>query len=111
MSVAAPHLPFAPTVTKRTVAKCPLRGRPTLAENPGLHQCFQQCWDQKASGRTSLVVQWLRLRALDAGGQVQSLVRELDPTCMLQLRAHMPQLKILHVAMKIPHATTKTQHS
>ena len=27
------------------------------------------------------------------GAQVQSLVRELDPTCMLQLRVHMPQLK------------------
>ena len=35
--------------------------------------------------RTSLVVQWLRLHASNAGGQVQSLVRELDPH-MLQLR-------------------------
>ena len=27
------------------------------------------------------------------GARVQSLVRELDPTCMLQLRVHMPQLR------------------
>ena len=43
--------------------------------------------------RTSLVAQWLRLGAPNAGGQVQSLVRELDPTCMPQLRVHMPQLR------------------
>ena len=29
---------------------------------------------------TSLAVRWLRLCAPNAGGQVQSLVRELDPT-------------------------------
>ena len=29
----------------------------------------------------SLVVQWLRLRAPNSGARVQSLVRELDPTC------------------------------
>ena len=47
----------------------------------------------------SLVVQWLRPCAPSAGAQVQSLVRELDPTfhsfCMLQL--------------KILRATTNTQ--
>ena len=37
---------------------------------------------------TSLVVQWVRLCAPNAGVQVQSLVRELDPSCfMLQLRS------------------------
>ena len=35
---------------------------------------------------TSLVVQWLRLHAPNAGGLVPSLVRELDPICMPQLR-------------------------
>ena len=30
---------------------------------------------------TSLVVQWLRLCAPNAGDPVQSLIRELDPTC------------------------------
>ena len=34
---------------------------------------------------------------------VQSLVRELDPSCL--------NLKIPHTAMKISHATNKTQHS
>lgn len=33
-----------------------------------------------ASG-TSLMVQWLRLRASSGGARVQSLIRELDPTC------------------------------
>ena len=36
------------------------------------------------------------------GAWVQSLVRELDPTCMPQLRVRMPQLKS-------PRAATKTQ--
>ena len=34
----------------------------------------------KAIARTFLVVQWLRLHPPNAGAQVQSLVRELDPT-------------------------------
>ena len=34
----------------------------------------------------SLVAHWLRLRAPNAGGQVRSLVKELDPACMPQLR-------------------------
>ena len=38
------------------------------------------------------------------GAQVQSLVGELDPTCM-------PQLKSLHATRKIPRAITKTQRS
>jgi len=31
---------------------------------------------------TSLAVKWLRLQASMEGAQVQSLVRELDPTCL-----------------------------
>ena len=42
------------------------------------------------------MVQWLRLCAPDVGIRVQSLVRELDPTC--------------HI-LKIPHTTTKTWYS
>ena len=37
---------------------------------------------KKYGGGTSLVVPWLRLQAPSSGGAwVQSLVRELDPTC------------------------------
>ena len=36
------------------------------------------------------------------GAWVQSLVRELDPTCMLQLRVLMPQLGSPHVSTKEP---------
>ena len=31
--------------------------------------------------RTSLVVRWLRLQTLSAGGPVPSLVKEVNPTC------------------------------
>ena len=44
-----------------------------------------------ASPGTSLVVQWLRLKLSMQGAQVQSLVRELDPTCMATKRSCMPQ--------------------
>ena len=56
---------------------------------------------------TSLVVQWLRLRAPNAGG----LGLIPGRSHMLQLRVHMPQLKIPHAATKISRATTKTQLS
>ena len=49
------------------------------------------------------MVQWLRLRASYAGGP-GSIPGQ-------GTRSHMPQLKILQVSMKIPHATTKTRHS
>ena len=59
---------------------------------------------------TSLVVQWLRLHALNAGGP-GSIPGQ-------GTRSLMPQLKILHVTTKIPHvatkilrAATKTWHS
>ena len=42
------------------------------------------------------------------GARVQSLVREIDLTCMLQLRLR-PQLRSPQAATKEPTATTKTQ--
>ena len=45
------------------------------------------------------------------GAWVRSLVGELDPTCMLQLRVHVPQLSIPHAAMGIPRAAARTRHS
>ena len=57
---------------------------------------------------TSLVVQWVRLCAPNAGGAgVQSLVKELDPTCMPQLRVHMWQLRVHMPQLRNPHAATK----
>ena len=43
------------------------------------------------------------------GAQVRSLVRELDPTCMPQLRVLMPQLRSPPAATKEPVCLTKTQ--
>ncbi|TEA34054.1 hypothetical protein DBR06_SOUSAS2310164, partial [Sousa chinensis] len=51
----------------------------------------------------SLVVQWRKLRAPNAGGP--GLIPGQGT------RSHMLQLKSLHATTKIPHATTKTQHS
>ena len=62
-----------------------------------------QVWFKVYCVGTSLVVQWLKLHAPNAGGP------GLTPG--QGTRSHMPQLKSLHVTMKIPHATTKTQHS
>ena len=50
------------------------------------------------------------------GAWVQSLVQELDPTCMLQLRSPRAATKSLHTAtkhatMKILHAATKSLHA
>ena len=59
---------------------------------------------------TSLVVQWLRLRAPNAGGPGLS-PGQVTKSRMPQLRAHMLQLNIPHVATKIPRAATKTQRS
>ena len=52
---------------------------------------------------TSLLVQWLRLHAPNAGDQ-GSVSGQGTRSRMLQLRARMPQLKI-------PQASTKTQRS
>ena len=49
---------------------------------------------------TSLAVQWLRLHAPNAGGLGSIPVRG-GRYRNLQLRVHMPQLKIVHAAMKI----------
>ena len=52
---------------------------------------------------TSLVVQWLRLLAPNAGG-LDSIPGQETTSCM-------PQLNILRAAMKILRAATKTQCS
>ena len=68
-------------------------------------------WDYtKSTPRTSLVVQWLRSHALKAAGQ-GSIPSQGTRLCMLQLRAHMLQLKRPHIAKKFLHAATKTQSS
>ena len=46
----------------------------------------------KTLGGTSLVVQWLRLRAPNAGG-LGSIPGQGTRSHMLQLRVHMPQLR------------------
>ena len=56
---------------------------------------------------TSLVVQWLRLNAPNVGGP-GPIPGQGTRSCMLQLKAHMLQLKIPHAAMKILPAATKT---
>ena len=60
----------------------------------------------KTSLGTSLVAQWIRLRS-----QCRGLVREQDPTCMLQLRVCMLQLRSWEPQLRSPPATTKTQCS
>ena len=53
--------------------------------------------------RTSLVVQWPRLCALNAGGQ------GLIP--IYATISHMPQLGVSMLKLKLQHAATKTQCS
>ena len=57
---------------------------------------------------TSLVVQWLRLCAPNAGG-LGLIPGQGTRSYMPQLRVCMLQLKILHAAAKIPCAATKTR--
>ena len=52
-------------------------------------------------GGTSLVVQWLRLRAPNTGGP-GSIPGQGTRSHMPQLRVFMPQLKTLHAATKDP---------
>ena len=52
---------------------------------------------------SSLVIQWLRIRAPNAEGP--GLIDSQGT------RSHMLQLKIPRATRKIPHAATKTQHS
>ena len=54
----------------------------------------------KVTVGTSLVVQWLRLHAPNAGG-LGSIPVWGARYRSLQLRVHMPQLKIVHAAMQI----------
>ena len=80
-----------------------------------LHSCsvgsYQKLVLKDPTTGTSLVVQWLRLRAPNAG--------DLGSIPGQGTRSRMPQLKImraatkktLHAAMKIPRATTKTRCS
>ena len=74
-------------------------------------ECVWEGWktDLKALG-TSLVVQWLRLWAPNAGGP-GSIPGQGTRSHMPQLRPHMLQLKILHMATKIPCAATKTHQT
>ena len=58
---------------------------------------------ETASAGTHLVVQWLRLHAPNAGGP-GSVPSQGTRLLMLQLRAHMLRLKILHAAAKMPSA-------
>ena len=67
-------------------------------------------WERRLSTWISLVVQWLRLHAANAGG-LGSIPGQGTRSHMLQLRVHMPQLKIPHAAMKTKNPTTKTLHS
>ena len=55
---------------------------------------------------TSLVVQWVRLRAPSAGGP-SSIPVQGTRSHVPQLRVRMLQLKILHAATKIPHARSE----
>ncbi|TEA30144.1 hypothetical protein DBR06_SOUSAS4810005, partial [Sousa chinensis] len=59
---------------------------------------------KKSVARTSLVVQWLRLHAPNAGGPGLIPGRGTR-SHILQLRLRMPQLKIPHAATKVPRAT------
>ena len=72
-----------------------------ITENTG-GSCYSKT--KTKTSRTSLVVQWIRLCTPNAGGPVRSLIREIDPTCMPQIRVRMPQLRNRQ-------ATTKTQHN
>ena len=59
-----------------------------LMSDPVLAYVQQDLWKGKAGagltavGGTSLVLQWLRLGIPNSEAQVQSLVRELDPTIL-----------------------------
>ena len=46
-----------------------------------LHLCSRAEISVRSTILDFTVVQWLRLHTPNAGTQVQSLVRELDPTC------------------------------
>ena len=62
--------------------------------------------DKEIAG-TSLVVHWVRLHAPVQGVWVQSLVRELDPAHVLQLRSPQASTKSPHAATKDPTCHNK----
>ena len=64
--------------------------------------CGFQHWKEKSEDMDSLVVQWLRLHAHNAG--------HLGSNPGRGTRSHMPQLKTLHMATKILSAAVKTHH-
>ena len=75
-----------------------------------INQLLADLYKNPISG-TSLVAQWIRLHALNAGGLGSipgqgTLVREPDATCMLQLRVQMPQLRSLRATTKEPRTAT-----
>ena len=59
-------------------------------------------WWLRGHGGTPLVVQWLRLPALNAGGL--HLIPGQGP------RSHMPQLRVHMPQLKTPYDTTKVEH-
>ena len=59
----------------------------------------------------SLVVQWIGHDGPNAGGPVSIPGQGTDPTRMLQLSVHIPQLRSLPAAAKEPASTTNTQHN
>ena len=65
---------------------------------------------QNACLGTSLVVQWLRHHASNAGGP-GSIPGQGTRSHMLQLRVRILQLKILHVTAKILRTATRTRRS
>ena len=67
-------------------------------------KCARRALVNKTVGRTSLLVQWLRLYTSNVGGRgwgLGSIPGQGSRSHMPQLRVHMPQLKILHAATKI----------
>ena len=65
--------------------------------HPFTHKYFRLT---KRRGGTSLVFQWVRPHAPNAGGPGLIPGWELDPACMPQLRVCMLQLRSLHAATK-----------
>ena len=65
----------------------------------------QRCEIKSPRGGTSLVVQWLRFRAPNAGA-LGSIPGQGTTT-----RSHMLQLRVGMPKQKIPHAASKTQLS
>ena len=75
----------------------------SLIQSPSLIQSFSDSHFPKlggGGGGTSLVFQWLRLRAPNAGDS-DSIPCQGTRSHMPQFRVHRPQLKILHAARRL----------